>query len=137
MRDCTDPHIVQYYGAFLESVSASTASSSLCPMELTLLLVDSQNNTQIGICMEFCEAGSLDSLYKKVKSKGWRTGEKVLGKIADSVSHPSPTSNSPRPFRSSFWIREQILSGLVYLHDHKIIHRGVSALAVFFVACSD
>lgn len=36
--------------------------------------------------MEFCEAGSLDSLYKKVKSKGWRTGEKVLGKIADSVN---------------------------------------------------
>ncbi|GAA6014750.1 hypothetical protein JCM11491_001964 [Sporobolomyces phaffii] len=79
MRDCTDPHIVQYYGAFLES-----------------------NNTQIGICMEFCEAGSLDSLYKKVKSKGWRTGEKVLGKIADSI-----------------------LSGLVYLHDHKIIHRDI------------
>ncbi|GAA5948198.1 hypothetical protein JCM3765_001308 [Sporobolomyces pararoseus] len=79
MRDCTDPHIVQYYGAFLES-----------------------NNTQIGICMEFCEAGSLDSLYKKVKSKGWRTGEKVLGKIAESI-----------------------LSGLVYLHDHKIIHRDI------------
>ncbi|GAA6063035.1 hypothetical protein JCM10212_001014 [Sporobolomyces blumeae] len=79
MRDCTDPHIVRYYGAFLES-----------------------NNTQIGICMEFCEAGSLDSLYKKVKSKGWRTGEKVLGKIADSI-----------------------LSGLVYLHDHKIIHRDI------------
>ncbi|GAA5926825.1 hypothetical protein JCM1841_001998 [Sporobolomyces salmonicolor] len=79
MRDCTDPHIVQYYGAFLES-----------------------NNTQIGICMEFCEAGSLDSLYKKAKSKGWRTGEKVLGKIAESI-----------------------LSGLVYLHDHKIIHRDI------------
>ncbi|GAA5835813.1 hypothetical protein JCM3766R1_005855 [Sporobolomyces carnicolor] len=79
MRGCTDPHIVQYYGAFLES-----------------------NNTQIGICMEFCEAGSLDSLYKKVKSKGWRTGEKVLGKIADSI-----------------------LSGLVYLHDHRIIHRDI------------
>ncbi|GAA5879980.1 hypothetical protein JCM16303_004425 [Sporobolomyces ruberrimus] len=79
MRNCTDPHIVQYYGAFLES-----------------------NNTQIGICMEFCEAGSLDSLYKRVKSKGWRTGEKVLGKIADSI-----------------------LSGLVYLHDHKIIHRDI------------
>ncbi|GAA5943830.1 uncharacterized protein JCM15063_006514 [Sporobolomyces koalae] len=79
MRDCSDPHIVQYYGAFLES-----------------------NNTQIGICMEFCEAGSLDSLYKKVKSKGWRTGEKVLGKIAESI-----------------------LSGLVYLHDHKVIHRDI------------
>lgn len=46
--------------------------------------------------MEFCEAGSLDSLYKKVKSKGWRTGEKVLGKIADSVS---PLSSHSRQVR--------------------------------------
>jgi len=36
--------------------------------------------------MEYCEAGSLDTLYKKVKAHGWRTGEKVLGKIAESVS---------------------------------------------------
>ncbi|GAA5828818.1 hypothetical protein JCM11251_005885 [Rhodosporidiobolus azoricus] len=79
MRDCTHPNIVQYYGAYLEA-----------------------NNTQIGICMEYCEAGSLDSLYKKVKEKGWRTGEKVLGKIAESI-----------------------LEGLVYLHDQKIIHRDI------------
>ena len=51
--------------------------------------------------MEFCEGGSLDMLYKKVKDKGWRTGEKVLGKIAESV-----------------------LAGLNYLHGCKIIHRG-------------
>ncbi|BGP16489.1 hypothetical protein JCM10213_001174 [Rhodosporidiobolus nylandii] len=79
MRDCTNDNIVQYYGAYLEA-----------------------NNTQIGICMEYCEAGSLDSLYRKVKAKGWRTGEKVLGKIAESI-----------------------LSGLVYLHDQKIIHRDI------------
>ncbi|GAA6001471.1 hypothetical protein JCM10207_006683 [Rhodosporidiobolus poonsookiae] len=79
MRDCTDPNIVQYYGAYLEA-----------------------NNTEIVICMEYCEAGSLDSLYKKVKAKGWRTGEKVLGKIAESI-----------------------LSGLVYLHNQKIIHRDI------------
>ncbi|GAA6028221.1 hypothetical protein JCM8097_006924 [Rhodosporidiobolus ruineniae] len=79
MRDCTDVNIVQYYGAYLEA-----------------------NNTQIGILMEYCEAGSLDSLYKKVKAKGWRTGEKVLGKIAESI-----------------------LAGLVYLHDQKIIHRDI------------
>lgn len=53
--------------------------------------------------MEFCEGGSLDMLYKKVKDKGWRTGEKVLGKIAESV-----------------------LAGLNYLHGCKIIHRGES-----------
>ncbi|KAK4056752.1 Protein kinase C signaling pathway involved MAPKK protein [Microbotryomycetes sp. JL221] len=79
MRECSHPAIVQYYGAFLE-----------------------ENNSQIGICMEFCEAGSLDSLYKKVKARGWRTGEKVLGKIAESM-----------------------ISGLVYLHDRKIIHRDI------------
>ncbi|BGP40371.1 Protein kinase C signaling pathway involved MAPKK protein [Rhodotorula kratochvilovae] len=79
MRDCTHPHIVQYYGAYLEA-----------------------NNTQIGICMEYCEAGSLERLYTKVKDKGYRTGEKVLGKIAESI-----------------------LEGLVYLHDQKIIHRDI------------
>ncbi|BGP32360.1 Protein kinase C signaling pathway involved MAPKK protein [Rhodotorula toruloides] len=79
MRDCTHPNIVQYYGAYLEA-----------------------NNTQIAICMEFCEAGSLERLYKKVQEKGWRTGEKVLGKIAESI-----------------------LEGLVYLHDQKIIHRDI------------
>ncbi|BGP55721.1 hypothetical protein JCM8202_005714 [Rhodotorula sphaerocarpa] len=79
MRDCTHPNIVQYYGAFLES-----------------------NNTEIGICMEFCEAGSLERLYKKVQQKGYRTGEKVLGKIAESI-----------------------LEGLVYLHSQKIIHRDI------------
>ncbi|GAA5893448.1 hypothetical protein JCM8208_000804 [Rhodotorula glutinis] len=79
MRDCTHPHIVQYYGAFLEA-----------------------NNSQIGICMEYCEAGSLERLYKKVKERGYRTGEKVLGKIAESI-----------------------LTGLVYLHDQKIIHRDI------------
>lgn len=36
--------------------------------------------------MEYCEGGSLEVLYKKVKANGWRTGEKVLGKIAESVS---------------------------------------------------
>jgi serine/threonine protein kinase len=78
---------------------------------LSLIFADlllAQNNTQIGICMEYCEAGSLDSLYKKVKDRGWRTGEKVLGKIAESI-----------------------LSGLVYLHDQKIIHRGSFCLFCF------
>lgn len=35
--------------------------------------------------MEYCEAGSLDTIYKKIKLMNGRTGEKVLGKIAESV----------------------------------------------------
>lgn len=55
----------------------------------------------ISIAMEFCEGGSLDGVYKEVKKRGGRTGEKVLGKVADGV-----------------------LNGLTYLHGQKIIHRG-------------
>lgn len=51
--------------------------------------------------MEFCEGGSLDSIYREVKKLGGRTGEKVLGKVAEGV-----------------------LNGLTYLHGQKIIHRG-------------
>lgn len=53
--------------------------------------------------MEFCQGGSLDAIYREVKKLGGRTGEKVLGKIAEGV-----------------------LSGLTYLHSKKIIHRGCS-----------
>lgn len=52
--------------------------------------------------MEFCEGGSLDSVYREVKKLGGRTGEKVLGKVAEGV-----------------------LNGLTYLHGQKIIHRGM------------
>jgi mitogen-activated protein kinase kinase len=52
--------------------------------------------------MEFCEGGSLDSIYREVKKLGGRTGEKVLGKVAEGV-----------------------LNGLTYLHGKKIIHRDI------------
>ena len=55
----------------------------------------------ISIAMEYCEGGSLDSVYREVKKLGGRTGEKVLGKVAEGV-----------------------LNGLTYLHGLKIIHRG-------------
>ncbi len=63
---------------------------------------DSSGN--ISIAMEFCEGGSLDGVYREVKKLGGRTGEKVLGKVAEGV-----------------------LNGLTYLHGQKIIHRGVCA----------
>ena len=77
-RDCRAPFIVKYHGAFLE-----------------------EGDSQISIVMEYCEGGSLDSIYKQIKKRNGRTGEKVLGKVAEAV-----------------------LKGLVYLHDRKIIHRG-------------
>ena len=48
----------------------------------------------IGISMEFCEGGSLDSIYREIKEQGGRTGERVLGKVAEGV-----------------------LNGLTYLHE--------------------
>jgi len=72
-------YICRYYGAFISSTTST-----------------------ISIAMEFCEGGSLDSVYREVKRLGGRTGEKVLGKVAESVLH-----------------------GLTYLHEHRIIHRDI------------
>lgn len=78
-KSCASEHICQYYGAFMDDTSGT-----------------------IGISMEFCEGGSLDSIYREVKKLGGRTGEKVLGKVAEGV-----------------------LNGLTYLHGHRIIHRDI------------
>ncbi|GAB7358188.1 hypothetical protein MBLNU230_g0341t1 [Neophaeotheca triangularis] len=78
-KSCASTHICEYYGAFMDDTHGT-----------------------IGISMEFCEGGSLDSIYREVKKLGGRTGEKVLGKIAEGVLH-----------------------GLTYLHSHRIIHRDI------------
>ncbi|CEN59998.1 Putative MAP kinase kinase skh1/pek1 [Aspergillus calidoustus] len=78
-KDCASEHICRYYGAFMDKSTGT-----------------------ISIAMEFCEGGSLDSIYKEVKKLGGRTGEKVLGKVAEGV-----------------------LNGLTYLHGRKIIHRDI------------
>ncbi|KAI9817674.1 MAG: Protein kinase C signaling pathway involved MAPKK protein [Thelocarpon impressellum] len=78
-KDCASDHICRYYGAF----------------------VDESTGT-ISIAMEYCEGGSLDGVYREVKKLGGRTGEKVLGKVAEGV-----------------------LNGLTYLHGQKIIHRDI------------
>lgn len=77
-KNCTSDYICKYYGAFMDKSSST-----------------------ISIAMEFCEGGSLDSIYREVKKLGGRTGEKVLGRIAEGVLH-----------------------GLTYLNSRKIIHRG-------------
>lgn len=78
-RFCKSDYIVKYYGTFIE-----------------------EKNASIFIAMEYMGGKSLDAIYKKVKSLGGRIGEKVLGKIAESV-----------------------LKGLSYLYDRKIIHRDI------------
>ncbi|ANB14713.1 putative mitogen-activated protein kinase kinase MKK2 [Sugiyamaella lignohabitans] len=78
-RSCNSPHIVKYYGTFLSNEFSS-----------------------IFIAMEYCGGGSLEAIYKRVKARNGRIGEKVLGKIAEGV-----------------------LSGLSYLHERKIIHRDI------------
>lgn len=78
-KGCASDHICRYYGGFLDPATAT-----------------------ISIAMEFCEGGSLDSIYKEVKRLGGRTGEKVLGKIAQGV-----------------------LQGLTYLEAKRILHRDI------------
>ncbi|KAK6420144.1 Protein kinase C signaling pathway involved MAPKK protein [Oleoguttula sp. CCFEE 5521] len=78
-KSCASTHICQYYGAYMDDTQGS-----------------------IGISMEFCEGGSLHSVYLEVKKLGGRTGEKVLGKVSEGV-----------------------LNGLTYLHGHRIIHRDI------------
>ncbi|QIW95480.1 hypothetical protein AMS68_000998 [Peltaster fructicola] len=78
-KSCASKHICLYYGAFMDDTQGT-----------------------IGITMEFCEGGSLDSIYREVKKLGGRTGEKVLGRVAEGV-----------------------LNGLVYLHGRRIIHRDI------------
>ncbi|CAG9937695.1 unnamed protein product [Clonostachys rosea f. rosea IK726] len=78
-KGCASDHICRYYGVFGDPSTAT-----------------------ISIAMEFCEGGSLDSIYKEVKRLGGRTGEKVLGKIAEGV-----------------------MAGLTYLAQRRIIHRDI------------
>ncbi|KAF2455964.1 kinase-like domain-containing protein [Lineolata rhizophorae] len=78
-KECASEFICRYYGAFMDDSTGT-----------------------ISIAMEFCEGGSLDSIYREVKNLGGRTGEKVLGKVAEGV-----------------------LNGLTYLHSQRIIHRDI------------
>ncbi|CDO93611.1 unnamed protein product [Kluyveromyces dobzhanskii CBS 2104] len=85
-KSCRSDYIVRYYGMFAcEEIST------------------------IFIAMEYMGGKSLDSVYKRLLSKGGRIGEKVLGKIAESV-----------------------LRGLFYLHERKIIHRDIKPQNILF-----
>ncbi|KAL0098235.1 kinase-like domain-containing protein [Phycomyces blakesleeanus] len=79
LRTCNSPHIVSFYGAFLDD-----------------------GDTTVSLCMEFCEAGSLEDIYKRASLLGGVIGEPFLARIAESVC-----------------------KGLVYLHSKRVIHRDI------------
>lgn len=78
-KSCESEYIVRYYGMFPDDEHSS-----------------------IYIAMEYMGGKSLYAIYKHLLQYGGRVGEKILGKVAESV-----------------------LRGLSYLHDRKIIHRDI------------
>ncbi|KAG0168206.1 Protein kinase C signaling pathway involved MAPKK protein [Apophysomyces sp. BC1015] len=79
LKTCRSPHIVAYYGAFLDDGGRTVA-----------------------ICMEYCEGGSLEDIYKRARAMEGVIGEAVLAKIAESVC-----------------------KGLSYLRSQHVIHRDI------------
>ncbi|KAG2172149.1 hypothetical protein INT44_006618 [Umbelopsis vinacea] len=79
LKTCNSPHIVSFFGVFLDD-----------------------GDTTIAICMEYCEAGSLEDIYKRARDLGGVIGEPVLERVAESVC-----------------------KGLVYLHSKHVIHRDI------------
>ncbi|KAI9320668.1 kinase-like domain-containing protein [Dichotomocladium elegans] len=78
-KTSNSPYIVSYYGAFFED-----------------------GDTSLSLCMEYCEAGSLEDIYKRARDLGAIIGEPVLARIAESVC-----------------------KGLVYLQSQHVIHRDI------------
>ncbi|KAJ1769282.1 Protein kinase C signaling pathway involved MAPKK protein [Coemansia sp. RSA 1813] len=81
LKQCQSPYIVKFYGAYF---------------------ADDDDGQSIAICMEYCEGGSLEDVYKRVSKLHAQIGEGVLGKVAVAV-----------------------INGLVQLHSYRIIHRDV------------
>ncbi|CAO3609309.1 unnamed protein product [Cunninghamella blakesleeana] len=79
LKTCNSPYIVSFYGAFLDD-----------------------GETTVSLCMEYCEAGSLQDIYTRAAERGGVIGEAVLERIAESVC-----------------------KGLVYLHSKRVIHRDI------------
>ncbi|KAI9281165.1 kinase-like domain-containing protein [Sporodiniella umbellata] len=77
LKTCESPYIVAFYGAFLEE-------------------------TMVSICMEYCEGGSLEDIYKKANQLQGVIGETILANVAEAVCR-----------------------GLIYLHSKNVIHRDV------------
>ncbi|KAI9500175.1 Protein kinase C signaling pathway involved MAPKK protein [Coemansia spiralis] len=81
LKQCQSPYIVKFFGAYFS---------------------DDNDGQSIAICMEYCEGGSLEAVYKRAAQLNAQIGEGVLGKVALAV-----------------------LNGLVHLHSYRVIHRDV------------
>ncbi|CDH57291.1 ste ste7 protein kinase [Lichtheimia corymbifera JMRC:FSU:9682] len=79
LKTCESPHIVSFYGAFLDD-----------------------GDTTIAICMEYCDGGSFEDIYKRARDMHGVIGETVLARLAESVC-----------------------KGLIYLHSKNVIHRDI------------
>lgn len=62
LKTCESPHIVSFYGAFLDD-----------------------GDTTIAICMEYCDGGSFEDIYKRAREMHGVIGETVLAKLAEAV----------------------------------------------------
>lgn len=67
LKICESPHIVSFYGAFMDDI-----------------------NDSVVICMEYCEGGSFEDIYKRAHELHGVIGETVLARLAESVNHPVP-----------------------------------------------
>ncbi|KAK9244907.1 kinase-like domain-containing protein [Lipomyces tetrasporus] len=114
-RSCNSPHIVKYFGRFVNS-----------------------HNASISIAMEYCEGGSLDAIYHHVSSRGGRIGERVLGKIAEGVLSGLSYLHERRIIHRDIKPQNILLdkNGQVKLCDFGVSGEVVNSLATTFTGTS-
>ncbi|KAK9377327.1 kinase-like domain-containing protein [Lipomyces chichibuensis] len=114
-RSCKSPHIVKYFGRFVNN-----------------------HNASISIAMEYCAGGSLDAIYHHVSARGGRIGERVLGKIAEGVLSGLSYLHERRIIHRDIKPQNILLdkNGQVKLCDFGVSGEVVNSLATTFTGTS-